>query len=183
MIVAIQSAVGDPFSKAEACAFHTRKVIEGIAFGCLVAVENGIKHVPVSAKGKWNAEQILTDLQAKGLKAFPSPSIIRQSSKRETGFAAIIEGVPERRLSVSELISYYQETHKWLHEINPYVVSSHDEFLAKHAERLPRMTKKINAFIERHTISISGEMFYCTLRDKIDGQTKVSSLFKIASSI
>ncbi len=57
----------DPFSIAEVCAFHGRKVIEGIAFGCLIAVEHGLKHVPRDAKGQWSAESILRSLKGKNL--------------------------------------------------------------------------------------------------------------------
>ena len=43
---------GSHFTRAETAAFHGRKVTEGIAFACLVAVENGIGHVPRDAKGQ-----------------------------------------------------------------------------------------------------------------------------------
>jgi hypothetical protein len=35
---------------------------------------------------------------------------------------------------------------------------------------------RINQFIEKHFISISGEGFFCVLRDNVDGQTKIISL-------
>lgn len=49
----IQGIAGDDFSRAESAAFQGRKTIEGIAFACLVATENGIKHVPRDAIGQW----------------------------------------------------------------------------------------------------------------------------------
>jgi hypothetical protein len=39
----LQTMQGDEFSRTESAAFQGRKVIEGIAFACLVATENGIK--------------------------------------------------------------------------------------------------------------------------------------------
>ena len=32
------------FLRAESAAFHGRKIVEAIAFGCLVAIENGLGH-------------------------------------------------------------------------------------------------------------------------------------------
>lgn len=68
----LRSANLDAFSKAETAAFHGRKVIEGIAFGCLVAVENGLSHVPRDAKGQWNASKIFKSLKSKEIKVFPN---------------------------------------------------------------------------------------------------------------
>ncbi len=72
MISAIEKANGDSFSRAETAAFHGRKVVEGIAFSCLVATQHGLKHIPRDAKGKWNAEEILRGLLKKNLQVFPS---------------------------------------------------------------------------------------------------------------
>jgi len=38
-IEALQDGSSEPFSRAETAAFHGRKIVEAIAFGCLVAVE------------------------------------------------------------------------------------------------------------------------------------------------
>ena len=50
VIETIRQSQIDDFSRAETAAFHGRKIIEGISFACLVALENGIKHVPRDAK-------------------------------------------------------------------------------------------------------------------------------------
>jgi hypothetical protein len=184
LISAVRAVDADPFSKAEACAFHTRKVIEGIAFGCLVAIEIGLRHAPQDAKGHWNAEKIFKSLKSKSLKLFPSPSIIRNATdaeKLEFGVKGVIEGVPERRLTPDELIRFYQSTHGWLHEINPYVDIDRRSFMAKHEAKLWKLASKVDLFIKGHTISIGGEMLFCILRDKNDGMTKVVPLSKIAS--
>lgn len=110
------------FLKAELAAFQGRKVVEAIAFGCLVAVENGLNFVPRDAKGQWNAEDILKSLDKKNLAAFPSPSIIRVATPAEqtmNGVTSVVEGVSERRLTRDDLIKTYQRLHGWLHEANP----------------------------------------------------------------
>jgi hypothetical protein len=180
----VNSLDSNRFQNVEICAFHGRKIIEGIAFGCLVAVERGIKNIPNDAKGQWNANTILRRLRSKGLVAFPSPSIIRPATDAEKtshDVTVTVEGQPALRLTVDELIDIYDRMHKWLHEINPYVEKGRGDFLKKHSGSLWRDLERLENFIERHTVSISGEMMFCVLRDKNDQTTKVMPLSKIAS--
>jgi len=181
----LASASGDSFARAETAAFHGRKVVEGIAFACLVATHHGLKHVPRDAKGKWNAEEILRGLQKKNLQVFPSPSLIRFPLAEEQAFSnvtATIEGIPECRLTHDELIGMYQRLHRWLHEVNPYVTAGRDEFYASHGAKLWDELRALDRFIEQHFISIQGHAFFCVLRDKLDGQTKVASLSRSADA-
>ena len=172
------------FSKCETAAFHGRKIIEGIAFGCVVALENKTKQIPRDAKGQWNAAKIFKRLQAKSLFPFPSPSIIRAPTSEEEithDVTAVVEGIVERRLSPNELISFYDDFHKWLHELNPYVGLDQSGFLYTDKNNLWANLQRLERFIERHTITIGGIGFFCTLRDSGDGSTKVISLSKISS--
>jgi hypothetical protein len=174
----------DQFSKGETAAFHGRKVVEGIAFGCLVATERGLKHVPRSAKGQWNAEKILEDLQSKSVSTFPSPSIMRATTaveQQDMDVNSVIEGIPERRISHEELISIYRRFHRWVHEINPYTDKDRESFLSSHGQSLWDDLSKLSRFIDKHFIAISGEGFFCVLRDDQDGMTKIVSLSKTAS--
>jgi len=164
-------------------AFHGRKVVEGIAFACVVATHHGLKHVPRDARGKWNAEEILRGLQKKNLNVFPSPSLIRFPSSDEKLSAKVdstIEGIPERRLNHDQLIAIYQRLHRWLHEVNPYVTAGRAEFYAAHGKQLWEDLRSLNLFIEQHFISIQGHGFFCVLRDRVDGQTKVAALTQSA---
>jgi hypothetical protein len=97
-------ALSASFSQAEAAAFHGRKIVEAIAFGCLVAIENGLKHIPRDAKGQWNAEEIFRNLKLKNLTILPSPSHLRAATKQEqqdNNVQVTVEGIPERRLSAA----------------------------------------------------------------------------------
>ncbi len=179
VIETMMQAQIDDFSRAETAAFHGRKVIEGISFACLVAIENGIKHVPRDAKGQWNAETILKSLKSKNISTLPSSSIIRNATaieRENDNVNVVIEGVPENRISHDDLISMYQSLHRWLHEINPYVETDRKSFYLSHGQNLWSDLARINQFIEKHFISISGEGFFCVLRDNVDGRTKISSL-------
>lgn len=178
-IETIKRARIDDFSRAETAAFHGRKIIEGIGFACLVAIDNGMKYVPRDAKGQWNAEDILKSLKSKNIPTLPSPSIIRKATPVEQendNVNVVIEGVPENRISHDDLILMYQGSHRWLHEINPYVETDGESFYLKYGQNLWDDLACINQFIEKHFISISGEGFFCVLCDDVDKQTKVISL-------
>jgi hypothetical protein len=111
----------------------------------------------------------------------PSPSTIREATaaeKKDPGVNAVIEGVPERRLTHDDLISIYQRIHRWAHELNPYTHVEHEAYYAKHGTALWDDLNKLERFLERHFISIHGKGFYCTLRDSQDGKTKVMPLAK-----
>lgn len=115
----IKASTAADFARAESAAFHGRKIVEGTAFACLVAIENGLATVPKNTKGQWNAEDIFKRLKKKGLKVLPSPSVIRQATpdeEKEHGVKTAIEGVPDRRLTHDELIAIYRRLHGWVHE-------------------------------------------------------------------
>jgi hypothetical protein len=175
----LDSADGSDFSAAETAAFNLRKIIEAVAFGCLVACENGVKAIPKDAKGQWNADNIFSRLEKHRLDVLPSPSILRPATadeKREQDVNVTIEGVPERRISSEELRSIYVRTHRWLHERNPYVWKTADI-----QADVPVLWADVNSlwqFLERHFISIGGAGFFCTLIDSQDGETKVLPLNK-----
>jgi len=179
IISQLSASDGDNFALAETAAFHGRKVVEGIAFACLVATDHGLKHVPRDAKGKWNAEEILRSLLKKNIQVLPSPSMLRPSTPAElatTATAATIEGLPDRRLTHDALIEIYQRMHRWLHELNPYVSKDREAFCLEHGPTLWDDLLRLNRFIEAHLISIRGKAFFCVLRDKTDRQTRVLSL-------
>jgi hypothetical protein len=183
LIDAVRSSPTDDLVKAETAAFHGRKIVEGIAFGCLVAIEHGLKQLPRDAKGQWNAENIFERLRKKGLTVLPSPSFIRPATTEEAkaqDVKAVVEGQPDRRLSHDDLIGLYRQLHRWLHEWNPYVTSTKTARSTSSAKALWSELDKLRLFIERHFISIHGEGFFTVLWDSQDNMTKVAALSKIA---
>ena len=184
LIRQIKAAKADDFARAETAAFHGRKIVEGTAFACLIALENGLSFVPKDATGNWSAEDIFKSLTKKRLDVLPSPSLIRESTseeKKESGSKLTIEGVAEKGLSHDELVSIYQRLHRWAHELNPYSHGEHDGFYEKHGAALWEDLDRLEGFLERHVISIHGKGFFCVLRDSQDGQTKVISLEKLSA--
>jgi hypothetical protein len=181
VIEVIRQSDADPYSRAETAAFHGRKILEAIAFACLVAIDNGLKKVPKDAKGQWNAEKIFKSLKAKNITTLPSPSNFRLATEEEiqnSNVKATIEGIPERRLSHEQLIDIYQNLHAWLHEINPYIHKKREDFYKSNEAKLWINIERLHLFVERHFISIHGSAFFCILRDAQDQQTKVIPLSK-----
>jgi len=153
----------DDFNNTEMAAFYGRKIIEGIAFACLIATKNGFKTIPKDAEGQYNAEKILKTLLRKGIETFPSPSIIRNTTEEEEKkytAKVTVEGVAEKRITQEELIKKYQRLHNWAHELNPYVKEGHFEFNQKHRVQLEKDLSEIRLFLEKHFISINGEGFF-----------------------
>ena len=162
-IRALRNASFDTFSRAEAAALHGRKVVESIAFACLVALDHGVNQVPRDAKGQWSAEAIFGSLKKKGLNVLPSPSVLRAPTAEEIAkqgpIKSTIQGVAERRLTLDELRAIYMRPHKWLHELNPYVESDRTAFASAHEADLWADLERVDGFIDRHFISIRGQGF------------------------
>lgn len=83
VIDTLRQSSADFFSRAESAAFHGRKIVEAIAFACLVAIDNGLKYVPRDAEQQWNAETIFQNLKSKNLTVLPSPSIFPHTYAEE----------------------------------------------------------------------------------------------------
>jgi hypothetical protein len=79
VIEGLKLSKSSEYAQLETAAFHLRKSIEGVAFGCLVAIENGLKSVPRDAVGQWNADRIF----AKGSRSIAN----RVDSNRSNGSA------------------------------------------------------------------------------------------------
>lgn len=184
LIQALKNSTVDPFSRGETAAMHGRKIIEGVAFGCLVAIENKLREIPRDAAGQWSATTILRDLKKKGLEVLPSPSDLRPATPEEKVSSRVhwvAEGVAERRITVDGLIEIYKRIHAWMHEANPYAFDGHQQFYEERAPVLWEDLDRLSLFLDRHFIGLQGEAFFCILKDKMDSQTKVFSISKTQS--
>lgn len=167
------------YSGAEIVAYNARKIVEGIAFGCLVAIEHGLKTVPRDAKGQYNAETIFKSLEKKGLNVLQNPSEMREATdveRNKNNATVVIEGIPSKQLSYKQLIEIYHYLHGWAHELNPYVESDRNEYLRTNFKTMLAHVVRLSDFISNHMVSIQGKGFFCVLKDRSDGLTKIISL-------
>lgn len=181
VIELLRISEGESFTRAESAAFQGRKIVEGIAYACLIAIEHGAQQIPRDAKKHWNAEKIFRALKSKGFDTLPSPSVIRPATERERadGHTIVVEGISENRLSHDQIAEIYQRLHAWLHEANPYVYGSTGAFGPDKTDILWKDLEKLKTFVNRHLISVQGEAIFCTLWDLNDNQTKVLQLSKL----
>jgi hypothetical protein len=105
------------YAELETAAFHLRKSIEGVAFGCLIALENGLREVPRDARGQWNADKIL--IRISKLDEPPFPKAIHVGDGEDADHH--ISRNEQDDLSIEAVQQIYRRTHRWLHEMNPYV--------------------------------------------------------------
>ncbi|ATW04942.1 hypothetical protein [Sphingorhabdus sp. YGSMI21] len=161
------------FAVLETSAFHMRKSIEGVAFSCLVALDNGLKQIPKDARGQWNADKIFAKLSKQKELVFP------ESFKRETPpegsdprVSHYIVKRPEINLTVDDVRAIYRRSHKWLHEWNPYVESLGRDFEKSKAELLSDLPK-IWDWLLQHLIGIGGKVFLGLLKDGPNEEVRV----------
>ncbi|UYY58909.1 hypothetical protein [Sphingomonas sp. S2-65] len=161
------------YPELETAAFHLRKSIEGVAFGCLVAMENGLKSVPRDAIGQWNADRIFSKVAKRTPVIFPV-AIDREDPPAEAvGVQHHLVTNKDCNLSVDQVRAVYRRTHRWLHEMNPYIPITADKFSELRADLLADVVS-VWKWLLHHFISASGEVFLTVLKTE-DGELEVSS--------
>ena len=169
------------WSVGETIGTHLRKIVEGIAFGCVLATEHSVKGAPRNAVGQWNAENIFLALKKLGEFPYPDPNQIRHPTaeeRRDHDVNVMIEGVETNRIPVDDLRKIYQRTHAWTHENNPYVVRSAND---KNYATLLADVDRVERMLAVHRIGITGKSLLCTLRDSQSGDLNVIPIDKVQS--
>ncbi len=151
---------------AESVALHTRKIIEGVAHGCLVAADMTSLGVPRDARGHWNAAKIFRNLKKRGVLIFPQPVVLKPASEEqiELGVKWHFEANREAQMSLDDVIGVYEECHRLLHEINPFVnedlaISQEDD------EGLFQSVHGLSRFLAVHFITVEGTALVASLWD------------------
>ena len=157
----------------EAVAFQLRKIIEGLAFCCLVALENGLKSVPRDASGQWNADRIFAKVSKREGFMFPWP--VRREDPPEGADPEVkhhMVTVDDALLKAADLRKIYQDSHVWVHEWNPYVDHYRDKFESRRTKLLTDV-QRLHAFLRVHMVGIAGEVFIGIVDDPQDGAVRV----------
>lgn len=160
------------FATYETAAFHLRKSIEAIAFGCLVAVDKAFREVPRDARGHWNADNIFINLKKRNKLAFPEAFLRQDPPAAGPAVQHHIVGRPEVNLTVDDVRAVYRRTHKWLHEWNPYVEQLGKDYDKSRSELRVDIPSVWN-WISQHMIGIGGHVFLGLLKDPNDGQVRI----------
>ena len=161
------------YPQLETAAFHLRKSIEGVAFGCLVAMENGLKSVPRDAIGQWNADRIFAKVSKRTPVIFPV-SITREDPPE--GAVGVDHHMAENttaNLSPPDVRIIYRRTHKWLHEMNPYLTLTINKFAELRVSLIADI-QSVWDWLVHHAIVAEGEVFLTVLKDP-EGHMEVTS--------
>lgn len=175
----------DPFA-CEQVALHGRRMIENIAFGCATIAEQAGFELPKSMRREYHAVRILRQLEANYDKPYPSPSIIRRPLAHDmvgpggSAIAAVIEGVPAKRIPAIELEHMYNRLSDHLHGQNPLSGRSRITSDVNDYRILWEGLTRLIQFIERHVMTIRGVGYFCVLRDSIDGSVKLLPITKLS---
>jgi len=163
------------FAALETAAFHLRKSIEGIAFGCLVALDQGLKAVPRDARGQWNADNIFARLKKRDELVFPE-AYKREEPPADADTIVQHQIVPNSsvNLTIDEVRDIYRRTHKWLHEWNPYIEQLGEDCEKSRDELLVDLPRVWN-WIVQHMIGIGGHIFLGHLKDGPTQEVRVAA--------
>jgi len=155
----------------ELIAFQMRKIVEGTAFACLVACENGMKAIPRDAQGQWNADNIFSRLAKRKMLSLPMPGMIGPNSEEDQAKSGVQWHVSDTipPFTIDDYRELYRRLHYWLHENNPYV--GRQELEKNDREQLWDDARRLGAVLSAHFISIGTTAFYCELKD-LTGQTR-----------
>ena len=162
------------YAPLETAAFHLRKSIEAATFGCLIAMENGLRKVPRDAKGQWNADKLLTKVKKGNPPVFPVAIHAEEPQPGSVGIAHHIVTNKEWNLSIDEVRQIYRRTHKWLHEWNPYLPGGPLKF-GKYRDELIDDIPKVWRWLLHHLISVDGEVFIAVLKRSPDVGVEIIS--------
>ena len=155
----------------ENAAFQLRKSIEGIAFGCLVASENGLKEIPRDAKGQWNAEKIFSRISRIKPLVFPVSFVRTDPVEGVDDVQHVLNDNELVNLSINTVTDIYRRTHRWAHEFNPYVPLSEAKFDDLRSKLLDDVNA-IKSWISQHGIYADKELLL-VMMDHEQGSVKV----------
>lgn len=148
------------YAELETAAFHLRKSIEGVAFGCLVALENGLRVIPRDAIGQWNADRIFSRL--KKIDGAPFPMAIEVGDSPTADHHASINA--DANLCYEDVRQIYRRSHKWLHEMNPYIPLTPAKFDVLREQLLADILS-IWAWLLHHLLHVDGEVFMMIMKN------------------
>jgi hypothetical protein len=149
---------------AETVALHVRKIVEGIAFGVLSALEHG--SLELSRQRTTDADKLLRFLNSKGLLRLPNAQDVRSG---EGGLAAIIMGAGVRDLSLHDLMQTFSLASSIIHERHPEKLSP--AVTARLYSEIRTAAAKLDAWLWSHTF------FF------VDSKTKQQKSFLIQMSL
>ena len=146
-----------PLVAAEKIAFQVRKIIEGVAFAALSAVEYRNRQMMSDHRGK-GADKLLIWLDKKRLLSLPSARQVEPAPEpTPVGCLGSLVEAPDRNMAVEQLRAAYSRASALIHERHP------ERFIPETIEAecfaLEEDGRRLRAWLWLHVTSLHGEAF------------------------
>jgi hypothetical protein len=140
--------------RAERVAFQVRKIVEGVAFAALSAVEQRNRRM-LPDQRTMDPIKLLAWLERKGLQKLPAAQRIEASPSSK--YKATFAGAPSHNLSRQELGEVCSRTSALIHERHPERLSAHA--IVKEVGTIQEDARRMKAWLWLHVMHLRGESF------------------------
>lgn len=144
-----------PIVKAERYALQVRKIVEGVAYGALSAVEHRNAQVLREQRTK-DADKLLTWLDQKSLLRLPSAQRIKPPISEDHKF--VLEGAGSEDWTLDMLKQAYSRASALVHERHPEQLENND--IRNELDALVQDATKLRSWLWLHMMFLKGEAFY-----------------------
>jgi hypothetical protein len=140
--------------RTEYAALQVRKIIEGVAFAALSAVEHINSQVLAAQRSK-DADKLLVWLNAKGLLRLPAAQRIEPPPSPD--FAVVLSGSGDKDWSLNQLKAAYSRSSSFVHERHPELITSNR--IAAEAAAIEEDADRLSSWLWVHIMFLRGEGF------------------------
>ncbi len=154
--LAIASSVDDeqPLTRAERIGLQVRKIVEGVAYGCLSGVEYRNQQTLADQRTK-DADKLLVWLISKNLLKLPCAQRIEPSPSPE--YEAVLAGAGEFDLNAGYLRSAYSRASALVHERHPERLST--STVVAELAAIEADAERLRSWLWLHIMFLRGEGF------------------------
>lgn len=143
-----------PLLRAERIALQVRKIVEGVAFAALSAVEHRNKNILSEQRTK-DADKLLSWLDHRQLLRLPSGQTLEASPSVE--FKCVFSGAANQDMKLEELKSAYSRASSLIHERHPERLT--DEQILIEGALIEEDARRLRGWLWLHIMFLRGEGF------------------------
>lgn len=167
-VISGKKVTGNYITDIEFCCLQTRKVLELIALGNLVANKSEFEKQKIKFQKFWHAERILNDIEKLNPEFYPKPVklTINKDDKPEGEF----EDLTDKYLTKKDFVKVYQKCGKILHADNPFGSKTEYKY---YINQIRTWVSKIMWLINQHFIHIVGDDNIYLIQIQVKGDNLV----------
>jgi hypothetical protein len=154
LVLDVRVDTENPIIRAERLALHVRKIVEGVSFAALSAMEHRNNRV-LAGQRTMDADNLLDWMNKKGLLRLPSSQRVGASPLE--GYAMLCEGAGDQDLSLSDLKEMFSRSSALVHERHPERLTA--EVTASETAALENDALRLRSWLWNHIMFLRGEGF------------------------